>query len=416
MYKGIKVRSLDLYEIQIELIEQQKEAFIRATNDQVAAEAWAMEQRAQKWIEYAQTTDDVMLGIKAGLVEMQRNLYTFGKAGYDMFKSFAQSSQNVISSVLFDGMKRQLKSFHDYWKSFTDALLKAFVDIVARMVVEWTTAQIFMSQMSFAGGFAGGAGLAVGSATGAGAGYGLTTAGLAGGAYMLTPGAVASTAYSGAQISSFAATIPDAAILAAQTGQTVGVIGTNYAVTSAGETIAAAQATMPATAGWMAMASPYLAAAGIGYLGGSLIGGAIFGEEHAQSSGIGAALGATAGMFIGGPVGAVIGGALGGVVGGLFHEGGIVGESLVPQRQVPALAFAGAPRAHYGLGIDEVPIIAQRGERILSRRVTAEYESGASNRPIYLTLELDGKVLSRWMYKESKSGQNLIHVRGIVDK
>ena len=43
-----------------------------------------------------------------------------------------------------------------------------------------------------------------------------------------------------------------------------------------------------------------------------------------------------------------------------------------PQRLVPALAFAGAPRLHAGgvagLRPDEVPAILQRGERVLSRR------------------------------------------------
>jgi hypothetical protein len=84
---------------------------------------------------------------------------------------------------------------------------------------------------------------------------------------------------------------------------------------------------------------------------------------------------------------------------------------------MPSIAFAGAPRFHGGgfIGNDEVPAILQKGERVLSRKQNADYESGPG-RPINITFELDGKVLSNWMYNESKNGQNLIHVRGIVDK
>jgi lambda family phage tail tape measure protein len=55
------------------------------------------------------------------------------------------------------------------------------------------------------------------------------------------------------------------------------------------------------------------------------------------------------------------------------HAGGMAGSG--PIRQVPALAFAGAPRMHsggfVGLRPDEVPTILQRGERVLSRKEVA---------------------------------------------
>ena len=83
-----------------------------------------------------------------------------------------------------------------------------------------------------------------------------------------------------------------------------------------------------------------------------------------------------------------LGGALGGIGGGLggsltaavAHSGGVIGVSALPQRQVPAMAFAGAPRLHaggmVGLQPEEVPAILQRGERVLSRREVAEGQRG----------------------------------------
>lgn len=62
------------------------------------------------------------------------------------------------------------------------------------------------------------------------------------------------------------------------------------------------------------------------------------------------------------------------------HNGGVVGAGGL-HRQVPALAFAGAPRLHSGgwagLKPDEVPAILQRGERVLSRREVSDAARGA---------------------------------------
>jgi len=52
-----------------------------------------------------------------------------------------------------------------------------------------------------------------------------------------------------------------------------------------------------------------------------------------------------------------------------FHNGGIVGRDGTNPRTVPAAYFAKAPRFHDGglvLGADEMPIIAKRGERVLT--------------------------------------------------
>jgi hypothetical protein len=83
--------------------------------------------------------------------------------------------------------------------------------------------------------------------------------------------------------------------------------------------------------------------------------------------------------FLLGPLAGALSGALGGASGvfaSVLHARGVVGEGA-PQRLVPAMAFAGAPRLHDGgwpgLGPDEVPAILQRGERVLSRAEARSY-------------------------------------------
>lgn len=62
-----------------------------------------------------------------------------------------------------------------------------------------------------------------------------------------------------------------------------------------------------------------------------------------------------------------------------MHSGGVVGVDSTFTRAVPAALFADAPRFHKGgpiLRPDEVPIIAQYGERVLSRSEAAAYGRG----------------------------------------
>lgn len=65
------------------------------------------------------------------------------------------------------------------------------------------------------------------------------------------------------------------------------------------------------------------------------------------------------------------------------HRGGVIGvDSPTFTRDVPVLAFAGAPRFHNGGGYfapDEYPAILQRGERVLNREETRAYHAGMAS-------------------------------------
>lgn len=101
-----------------------------------------------------------------------------------------------------------------------------------------------------------------------------------------------------------------------------------------------------------------------------------------------------------GPLASSLSGALGGIFGGagLFgaggtadsslglqsgtmvaHAGAVAGGAASERRNVPAALFMGAERFHRGgvagLRADEVPAILQRGERVLNRRQSREWES-----------------------------------------
>lgn len=79
----------------------------------------------------------------------------------------------------------------------------------------------------------------------------------------------------------------------------------------------------------------------------------------------------------------------------VMHTGGMVGQYGLEQRAVPMQIFAGAQRFHSGgwpgLKSDEVPIIAQRGERMLSRDEVAatQNRSGITSRAISITVNVE---------------------------
>jgi tape measure domain-containing protein len=116
-------------------------------------------------------------------------------------------------------------------------------------------------------------------------------------------------------------------------------------------------------------------------------GGGMMGGGSMLGAGIGAGIGGTAGYFLGKAIGGKTGGTIGAILGaiggaflgfGMFHSGGTIGAGAPGMKSVSPLAFLGARRYHdggdiggglrsmLGLSPDEEPIIAKRGERMLS--------------------------------------------------
>jgi lambda family phage tail tape measure protein len=87
------------------------------------------------------------------------------------------------------------------------------------------------------------------------------------------------------------------------------------------------------------------------------------------------------------------------------HSGGVVGRDAMQRSYAPSWVFAGAMRYHSGgsiLAPGEVPIIAQYGERVLTREENAAYERGKTGAPINLVVELKNESGQRL---ETKSQQ-----------
>jgi len=122
--------------------------------------------------------------------------------------------------------------------------------------------------------------------------------------------------------------------------------------------------------------------------------------------------GALGGFFSGGGAGGAGGGGFANSIAGAptFHSGGRVG-ALGGRRRFgvdPAL-FVGAPRLHQGGRVGrEVPIIAQEGERVLSRSETAAYEAGPRAPRVEINLENRGSPAEATVTNQRWDGDTLV--------
>lgn len=199
------------------------------------------------------------------------------------------SFSTMLRSVLDDGL--------DGFGDFTDKVKSIFKDMIAQMATVALVNPVIVPVVSSIGGMMGVNIGGVGGMTSMGGG-----AGGAGGGGML--GQAGSLLATGSSLGGLFGTASGGIVgsingFGAQMG--FGNLFTPGAGWSAGWTSASLGST--------------LGAAGLGYLGGSMLGNI---GGNTTGGGIGGALGATAGMLIGGPVGAIIGGALGGTAGGFF--------------------------------------------------------------------------------------------------
>jgi len=92
----------------------------------------------------------------------------------------------------------------------------------------------------------------------------------------------------------------------------------------------------------------------------------------------------------------------------IAHAGGIVGQDVFPTRQMPALAFAAAPRLHSGLSSDEFPAILQRGETVIP-------EGGGGPRITVNLINRSGQPLNAETDQSRWDGQQYV-VDVLVDK
>ncbi len=148
LYEDIRGYEKSYYDAAVRLIEQQADRYREAGVDEVAVAVWVRQEIIKENIKKAKSGEDFVAGWEAGLEEMRRDAMTWGQGGYEIFKTFAERSRDTLSDVLFDGLKGEMKSFEDYFQSFADSLLRAFTDMISKMIVQWLLLESTMTMGS----------------------------------------------------------------------------------------------------------------------------------------------------------------------------------------------------------------------------------------------------------------------------
>jgi hypothetical protein len=141
---NIQGMETDAYNLRLKQIDAQAKVYKKDGADQAKVALWAADQQQLAYIKMGKSGKDFFAGVKAGYLENQRDAMTFGKAGYEIFKTFATSSKSALSTILFDSIKTGTFDAKAVFTSFADTMLKKFTDTVADMVYAAAEKQIML--------------------------------------------------------------------------------------------------------------------------------------------------------------------------------------------------------------------------------------------------------------------------------
>ena len=142
---GVKGSEVDLYNYKNTLAEKERNRIIQDTGDEALANQVYANRVRDNYIEMAQSSNDWVVGVKAGLLDLQKGQTTWGQAAEDLTKKTFGHMETAAGDLFFDVITGNLddlgKVFENLWKS----ILKDFLDMIAKMIVEWAALQALMA-------------------------------------------------------------------------------------------------------------------------------------------------------------------------------------------------------------------------------------------------------------------------------
>ena len=100
MYKDLKGYADKNYDVQVQLIENQKQKYIDATDDTVAASAWAAQQYERLERDKALASDDFFAGMKVGWKDMVDEQTTWAEHGKGLFDDVRDAWKTSVGDMV----------------------------------------------------------------------------------------------------------------------------------------------------------------------------------------------------------------------------------------------------------------------------------------------------------------------------
>lgn len=134
---NIKGYEAEYYAARLAQIEAQADKYIKDGAERVKVEAWVRDQQIDAFKKMAEASDDFVLGVQAGLLDLAESQRTWGSAAKELTLKVFGEMQNAISDTFFGLITGELDDLSEIWDRTWKNLLKTFIDIIAEMITKW---------------------------------------------------------------------------------------------------------------------------------------------------------------------------------------------------------------------------------------------------------------------------------------
>lgn len=136
LYKDMRGYEQQYYDESLKLIEDQAQRYRDFGLDKSAIDKWVADEQEKAYIKMGQASEDWVMGVKAGLIDIGRAHTTWGATALEVTKAFARSAQDELSTNLFNVLKGNFTEVGFKWEKLFDSMLKTLSDQIAKMVIE----------------------------------------------------------------------------------------------------------------------------------------------------------------------------------------------------------------------------------------------------------------------------------------
>jgi len=131
MYRDMGAEGKKYYAYQVQLLQKQKEQYVKVTGDQELVAEWFSKKLKELNRENLLSYGGFLDGIRVGLDDTAEDLRSWAELGKSLVEDMASGSRNAISDILFDGLTGELKSLSDYWDATWKSMARKATDYVA---------------------------------------------------------------------------------------------------------------------------------------------------------------------------------------------------------------------------------------------------------------------------------------------
>jgi hypothetical protein len=304
---GIIGMETTAFNLKMEQIEAQKNKYIKDGGDIVHAAKWAANEQMKAMIKLGKTGDSVSGGMSAAWKQLYLDQVRLGQAAFDVTTGTYKQIESAWSDTIYDVITGDINNIQDVWESAWKGMLKTVTSYAAKISMK----------------------------------------------YLLNMSGIGKLFEAGSGVVGSEAEIASNELLSASQAA---LTATTIALTASQAALAATTAAGDAAAISLSLSMDVVTASSI----------ATDAALIAQTATVITLTAAYTALAVAMAMAGMPGGGGGGLM-SFFHEGGIVGETTVPKRELPAATFIGAPRLHSGLAGDEFPAILQRGETVIPK-------------------------------------------------